>query len=93
MSYKDGWRVYEDIPVKTEKLNMLQGIKASLEKQLGKQQVIVSKVSEATRKLDMYNSTPRRRSAVNMKLSDECNFRDTLQRKIGIIEDWMKELI
>jgi hypothetical protein len=92
MRYNDGWRQYEDIPIKTEKINLLYGMKSNLEKQLSKQTEKVSKLSESTRKLDIYNSTPKRRSAANMKLSDECNLRDSIQRRIDIVEKWIKEV-
>lgn len=92
MSYNDGWRVYEDEPVKVEKVNMLYGLKASLEKQLEKQAKKVAEVSEKTRALDLYNSTPKRRSAANMRLSEECNYRDRLQRRINIVTNWIEEV-
>jgi hypothetical protein len=92
MSYNDGWRVYEDISVNAEKINLLYAMKSGLEKQLKKQQEKVNKVSEATRRLDIYNSTRKRRAAANMRLSNECNQRDTLQTRIGIIEDWIKNI-
>lgn len=91
MSYNDGWRVYEDIPEKVEKTNMLRGLKVQLEKQLEKQQKIVEKFSEKARVLTLDNSTPKRRSAANLKLQTECECRDNIQRRIGIIEEWLKE--
>lgn len=92
ISYNDGWRVYEDTPVNIEKTYMLRGIKSSLEKQLDKQEKKVKEVSEKTRLLTLENSTPKRRSAANMRLSEECNYRDTIKRRIGIVEDWIKEI-
>lgn len=93
MSYNDGWRVYADISENVVKRNLLQGVKLGLEKQLVKQEEKVKKVSEATMKIDCFNSTPKRRASANMRLSSECNFRDELRREIDIVEEWMKEFI
>jgi hypothetical protein len=66
MAYNDGWRVYEDIPVKIVKTNILLSSKLNLEKQLEKQKLIVAKFSESARKLTLDNSSHKRRSAANI---------------------------
>lgn len=91
MAYNDGWRVYEDIPVNIEKANMLRGLKLQLEVQLKKQIKVVDKFSEKARVLTLDNSTRKRRSAANLKLQTEYECRDNIQRRIGIIEEWLKE--
>jgi len=92
MSYNDGWRVYEDIPEYIEKRNILMLSRNIIEKQLDKQQIKVNEVSASTRKLDMYNSTPKRRSAANMRLQQECECRDILKRRLNIIDSWLEEI-
>lgn len=92
MSYFDGWRDYEDIPEHIEKRNILMLSKNAIEKQLEKQQNKVSIVSEATRKLTIDNSTRKRRGAATMRLQQECECRDTLKRRLYIIDAWLEEI-
>jgi len=92
MSYNDGWRVYEDNPEHIEKRNILITAKNSIEKQLEKQQKKVNIVSESTRKLTLDNTSHARRSAANMRLQQECECRDTLKRRLDIIEKWLEEI-
>ena len=92
MSYNDGWRIYEDEPLKVEKINMLQGVKVRLEIQLEKQQKKVIEISEKTRQVADSNVSIKRKSVANMRLSDECNYRDRLLRRIDIVEEWVKEI-
>jgi uncharacterized OsmC-like protein len=90
MSYFDGWRDYEDIPEHIEKRNILMIAKIVIEKQLIRQENKVKIVSESTRKLTIDNTTKKRRSAANMRLQQECECRDTLKRRLYIIEDWLE---
>lgn len=90
MSYFDGWRDYEDIPQHIEKRNILMTAKIVIEKQLIKQEKKVNIVSESTRKLTMDNTSRKRRSAANMRLQQECECRDTLKRRLYIIDDWLQ---
>jgi hypothetical protein len=92
MSYFDGWRNYEDIPEHIEKRNIITLSKSVIEKQLEKQEKKVNIVSEATRKLTIDNTSKKRRSAANMRLQQECEFRDTLKRRLYIIETWLEEI-
>ena len=89
MSYNDGWRVYGDIPVNIEKLNILSMNKATFQKQLTKQIEKVDKVSQEVRKTLEGNVSKARRSKANMRLQGECEARDNLERRIRIIEEWM----
>lgn len=92
MSYFDGWRNYEDIPEHIEKRNILMTAKVSIEKQLVKQQNKVNIVSESTRKLTIDSTSRKRRSAANIRLQQECECRDTLKRRLYIIENWLEEI-
>ena len=92
MSYFDGWRDYEDIPQHIEKRNILITSKITIVKQLEKQEKRVNIVSESTRKLTIDNTSHKRRSAANMRLQQECECRDTLRRRLYIIEAWLEEI-
>ena len=90
MSFNDGWRKYEDVPEKIEKRNILNIAKIVLEKQLEKQQKKVNLVSESVRQHEVGTISIKRRSANNRRLSDECSCRDTLERRLDIVKEWME---
>lgn len=90
MSFNDGWRVYEDVPKKIEKRNILNIAKIVIEKQLEKQQKKVNLVSASVRQHEVGTISIKRRSANNRRLSDECSCRDTLERRLSIVNEWME---
>ena len=93
MSYNDGWRVYENIPVNIEKLNMLNAHKLILQRQITKQMEKVSKVSQEVQKITYGNISKARRVKANMRLQCVCSARDDIDRRINIIDDWINCLI
>ena len=74
------------------KVHILLSAKNRLEKELTKQQKRVDKWSDKLFNADDSNSTVRRRANMRIRLSQECEERDRIQKKIRIIEDWVEEL-
>lgn len=92
VAYNDGWRVYEDTPVSVEKKHMLLVLKNQYSKQLEKQKDKVRKESEKCREIDPFKNTKARVTKARMKLQEECEVRDNIERRIRIIEEWIEEL-
>ena len=93
MSYNDGWRVYENIPVNIEKLNILTMSRVIIQNQLFKQTEKANRVSQEVMKATQGNITKARRIKATMRLQGECEARDNLDRRLTIINEWIDNMV
>ncbi|WP_113675485.1 hypothetical protein [Vallitalea guaymasensis] len=82
-------------PVKTEDKQEFKFIlgytKKNLQKELEKAEKKVQKESQKLKDMDMYNTTPKRRSRARMNVSLACEERDRWERRISIVEELLNK--
>ena len=86
------WQPIRTFDADKEKLTLLHMLKSEVEKRLEKAQRDVEKKSDRLRKMDIYNSTRKKRSTARTALALACEERDRWDRRLQLVDEWIKEM-